>query len=126
MPTKNVIASKTNLSRQTVHKHLKEYANHPQYLEHIEQFGFMSSKVLAKVFQFAVNGDIAEAKLYFNLIGRAGELPKSGTLIQNQSNYIQINSMILNQENIKQLNPEQFEAIEAVLKSALLPVQTGS
>jgi DNA-binding phage protein len=69
MPTTTEIANKTELSRQTIHKHLKEYTNHPQYLEQIEQYRFMTSKVLAKVFMFAVNGDTAAAKLYFNVMG---------------------------------------------------------
>ena len=38
MPTKSEIADKTELSRQTVNKHLKEYASHPQYLEQISPF----------------------------------------------------------------------------------------
>src|ERR1035437_7364406 len=54
IPSKNEIALKAELSRQTVHKHLQEYLSHPLYLQHIEQFRFLTSKVLAKVFHFAV------------------------------------------------------------------------
>lgn len=120
MPTKTEIATKTELSRQTVHKHLKEYATHPQFLGQMEQFRFMTSKVLAKVFQFAVNGDTAAAKLYFNVMGfmNNGQTPNN-TLIQNQNNYIQINGTILSQETIKHLNPEQLNTIETILKTAL-------
>ena len=120
MPTKTEIATKTELSRQTVHKHLKEYTNHPQYLGQIEQFRFMTSKVLAKVFQFAVNGDTGAAKLYFNVMGfmNNGQAPNN-TLIQNQNNYIQINGTVLSQETIKHLNPEQLNTIETILKTAL-------
>lgn len=120
MPTKTEIATKTELSRQTVHKHLKEYTNHPQYLGQIEQFRFMTSKVLAKVFQFAVNGDTRAAKLYFNVMGfmNNGQAPNN-TLIQNQNNYIQINGTVLSQETIKHLNPEQLNTIETILKAAL-------
>lgn len=118
MPSKTEIATKTELSRQTVHKHLKEYANHPQYLAQVEQFRFMTSKVLARVFQFAVNGDITAAKLYFNVVGALGKSPQ-GTLIQNQNNYIQINGTVLSQEAVKRLNPEQLKSIEEVLKTAL-------
>jgi predicted transcriptional regulator len=119
MPTKTEIATKVDLSRQTVHKHLKEYTNHPQYLGQIEQFRFMTSKVLAKVFQFAVNGDIGAAKLYFNVMDflNKGQTPNN-TLIQNQNNYIQINGTVLSQEAIKYLNPEQLNAIETILKTA--------
>lgn len=120
MPTKTEIAIKAELSRQTIHKHLKEYTNHPQYLGQIEQFKFMTSKVLAKVFQFAVNGDTGAAKLYFNVMGfmNNGQAPNN-TLIQNQNNYIQINGTVLSQETIKHLNPEQLNTIETILKAAL-------
>lgn len=120
MPTKTEIANKTELSRQTVHKHLKEYATHPQFLGQIEQFKFMTSKVLAKVFQSAVNGDTVAAKLYFNVMGfmNNGQTPNN-TLIQNQNNYIQINGTVLSQETIKHLNPEQLNTIETILKTAL-------
>lgn len=120
MPTKIDIAAKTELSRQTIHKHLKEYKNHPQYLGQIEQFRFMTSKVLARVFQFAVNGDTGAAKLYFNLVGfMNNEQTPNNTLIQNQNNYIQINGTVLSQETIKHLNPDQLNTIENILKTAL-------
>jgi predicted DNA-binding protein YlxM (UPF0122 family) len=120
MPSKTEIAAKTELSRQTVHKHLKEYANHPQHLGQIEQFRFMTSKVLAKVFQFAVNGDIGAAKLYFNFMGCLDKNPSSNsTMIQNQNNYIQINGTVLSQETIKCLNAEQLNTIETIMKAAL-------
>lgn len=120
MPTKTEIAAKTELSRQTIHKHLKEYTNHPQYLGQIEQFRFLTSKVLAKVFQFAVNGDVGAAKLYFNVMGFMNNGQTSNnTLIQNQNNYIQINGTVLSQETIKHLNPEQLNSIETILKTAL-------
>jgi len=119
MPTKTEIATKTELSRQTIHKHLKEYTNHPQYLAQIEQFRFMTSKVLAKVFQFAVNGDTGAAKLYFNVMGFLNNgRTANNTLIQNQNNYIQINGTVLSQETIKHLNPEQLNTIETILKAA--------
>lgn len=120
MPSKTEIATNTELSRQTVHKHLKEYTNHPQYLGQIEQFRFMTSKVLASVFQFAVNGDTGAAKLYFNVMGFMNNgQPPNYTSIQNQNNYIQINGTVLSQETIKHLNPEQLKTIENILKTAL-------
>ena len=120
MPSKTEIADKTELSRQTIHKHLKEYTNHPLYLGQIEQFRFMTSKVLAKVFEFAVSGDVGAAKLYFNIMGftNNGQNPNN-TLIQNQNNYIQINGTVLSQDTIKHLNPEQLKTIETILKTAL-------
>ena len=86
MPTASEIATESGISRQTITKHLREYGNNTLYLEKKEQFRFMTDKVLAKVFQFAVNGDIGAAKLYFNVMGclNAG----SGKTIQN-NNFIQ-------------------------------------
>jgi len=120
MPTKNHLAEKTGLSRQTIHKHIKEYSTHPRYLIELEQFRFMTSKVLAKVFQFAINGDIGAAKLYFNVMGFLNkEQAPNNTLIQNQNNFIQINGTVLSQESIKQLSPEQLNTIENILKAAI-------
>jgi hypothetical protein len=122
MPSRNEIAQETQLSRQTIHKHMAEYASNPQYLQQVEQFRFLTTKVLAKVFVFAVQGDIGAAKLYFNVMGCLGG-QSNNTLIQNQqntqNNYIQINGTVLSQETIKHLNPEQLTAIENILKVAL-------
>lgn len=124
MPTKTEIATKTELSRQTVHKHLKEYINNPLYIQEVEQFRFMTSKVLAKVFKFAVNGDMGAAKLYFNVMGNLSGQPSNNTLIQTQNNYIQINGTVLSQDNIKRLNPEQLEQMEAIIKTAIPQPET--
>ena len=120
MPSKVEIAKKTELSRQTIHKHLKEYKTHPLFLGQMEQFNFVSSKLLAKVFQYAINGDIAAAKLYFSVIGysNAGQ-QQNNTMIQNQNNYIQINGTVLSQETIQQLDAEQLNSIEKVLKDTV-------
>lgn len=108
------------IEQTLVHKHLKEYNNHSLYLQQVEQFRFMTSKVLAKVFQFAVNGDTGAAKLYFNVMGfmNNGQIPNS-TLMQNQNNFIQINGTVLSQETIKNLNPEQLNNIESIWKTVL-------
>jgi predicted DNA-binding protein YlxM (UPF0122 family) len=119
IPSNTELAKETGLSRQTVHKHMKEYLQHPLYLEQLEQFKFMSSKVLAKVFKFAVNGDMGAAKLFFNVTGSMNNSkPTNGTTIQNQNNYIQINGTVLSQEAVKQLKPEQLKIIESILKEA--------
>ena len=117
MPTKSAIAEKTGLSRPTVDKHLSEYTSNPQYLQQIEQFHFMSNKVLARVYQFAVDGNIKAARLYFDIIGRMGYQPNNTTSIKTQNNYIQINGTVIDQDTIKRLNPEQLSTIEKILKA---------
>lgn len=122
MPTKNTLAEKTGLSRQTIHKHLKEYKSHPQYLMEMEQHRFMASKVLAMVCRLALNGDIKAAKLFLETIGNNTNQPSNNTLINQQNNYIQINGTVLSQESVRQLSPEQLAQIESVIKFALLEV----
>jgi len=125
MPTKTEIASKTELSRQTVHKHLTDYKNSAYYSEFQAQFHIMQSKVMTTVFQHAINGDMKAAKLYLECIGAlknisSGSNPNNvnnNTLIQNQNNFIQLGATILNQEIIKQMSPEQLSTIEGILKT---------
>jgi len=118
MPTKAEIAEKTGFSRQTIHKHLKEYATHPIYLSQLEQYRLVTSRVLASVFQLALRGDVSAAKLYFNVTGAMPNNSKaSNTLIQNQNNFIQINGTVLSQEAFENLNPEQLNQIERILKA---------
>ncbi len=119
MPTKNRIAADTGLSRQTVHKHLSTYAGHPLYVEQITQFKFMADRVLAKVIKLAVLGDVKAARLYFDVMGNLNGQASNNTLIKNQTNYVQINGMVLSQETVKQLNPVQLCEIESILKAAL-------
>ncbi|WP_080780243.1 LexA family transcriptional regulator [Chryseobacterium phocaeense] len=118
MPTKAEIASKTDLSRQTVHKHLKEFKNSPYHAEYLEQFHIMQFKLMTTVFQYGMSGDMKAAKLYLECIGALkNSSPVNNTLIQNQNNYIQINGKVLSQETVKNLKPEQLDAIEGILKT---------
>jgi DNA-binding phage protein len=120
MPSVTEIAERAQLSRQTVHKHLKEYATHPVYLGQVEQFRFMTAKVLAKVYRYAVNGDVSAAKLYLSFVGNIGNGQQvNNTMIKTQNNYIQINGTVLSQDAVKHLNPEQLSTIEGILKTAL-------
>ncbi len=116
MPTKNAIAEKTGLSRQTVAKHFKEYSAHPEFTAEVEQFKFMSHNILANVFKYAVNGDMRAARLYLEMVGAINK-QQTGTVINKQNNYIQINNTILSQENLKQLTAEQLNQIENIVNN---------
>ena len=61
----------------------------------------MTSKVLGKVFYFAVNGDVRACKLYLEFMGNMNGLT-GNTTINTQNNFIQINGTVLSQETIKQ------------------------
>ena len=113
MPTKNDIAQETGLSRQTVAKHFKDYNTQPEFAAEMEQFKFMSHKILANVFKHASNGDMRAAKLYFEMVGAIDKQPAATVTAQN--NYIQINNTILSQENLKSLTAAQLQQIENIV-----------
>lgn len=125
MPSKNVLSEETGLSRQTINKHINDYKTNSHYIAEMEQFRFMSSKVLAKVYKFAVNGDIRAARLYFDIVGTLNSQQQNKTLIRQQNNYIQINGTVLTQDSIKQLTPEQLAQIEGVIKIVLPEIAIG-
>jgi biotin operon repressor len=119
IPYKSDIAERTGLSRQTVSKHMKEFAKHPQYIEEMSKFRLLSSKILAMVYQYAIHGDMKAAKLFLSTVGLADtEQKPEKTAIQNQNNYIQINGLEINQSFIGKLTDTQRQQIEAILKEA--------
>lgn len=116
MPSKNDIAKETGLSRQTIYKHLKDYATHPVFADNLQQFSFMADTVLATVIKSANAGNMKAAKLYFDLIGQGKHQWSGSTTIENQTNNIQINGTIINQKSIENLTPEQLDQIEGILR----------
>jgi DNA-binding phage protein len=125
MPNKSQIAEETGLSRQTISKHLKEYQSHPGYAAEMEQFKIMTSKLMSKVFKFAVNGDMRAARLYLEAVGATNK-GQGITVVNNQNNYIQINNTILSQENLKRLTAEQLNQIESVVAMVLPEEKRGA
>lgn len=122
MPPKTVIAAETGLSRQTVAKHFATYKTHPEYAAEMEQFKFMSPKVLAGIFKFALNGDMRAARLYLETVGAINkQQSRTGGVINEQNNYIQINNTILSQENLSQLSAEQLNQIENIINNQVVP-----
>jgi hypothetical protein len=114
MPSKDEIAEESGLSRQTIHKHLSEYSEHPLFKEELIQYRFASNSLLSVIYKMAIQGDIKAAKLFFNVVGNDAA-PKQ--TIGTQNNYIQINGTILNQDIIKQLTPDKLIQIEEIVKS---------
>lgn len=113
MPSRTEIAKKAELSRTTVYKHLAEFASHPLYLEQLQKFRILAENVIIKVYQSAMDGDTASQKLMLNVTGVL-----NGSQA-NQTNFIQINNLILSQEQIKRLNPEQLLTIESILRTII-------
>ena len=89
------------------------------YSEQLNEFKFISDRVLAKVIKLAGQGDVKAARLYFDVMGNLIGQASNNTLIRNQNNYIQINGTVLSQETIKHLSSEQLNNIESILKAPL-------
>jgi hypothetical protein len=123
MPTKLELEQQTELSRQTINKHLKEYSTHPIFIEQTERLRFLTSDLIARLFHFAVKGDMRAARLFLEVTGSINGQQSNNTFIRNQNNYLQINGIVLNQEIIKRLNPEQLNNIEAILKKGVPKLQ---
>jgi hypothetical protein len=120
MPTKNNIHADTNISRQTINKHLKEYYTTDQYKERQNSFKIMSDKVLTKLISMAlsIQGDVKAARLYFEVTGVLGGMQNNSN-IDTQNNYIQINQIKLSQDIINELPPDQRAKIEEILKPTI-------
>jgi len=114
MPPINTIAAETGLSRQTVAKHIKEYKKQPEFAVQMEQFQFMTPAILARIFKFALNGNMRAAKLYFEMVGAVPN-QASNTVVNAQNNNIQINNTILSQENLSRLTSDQLAQIEHII-----------
>ena len=115
MPTKTEISKNCGISRPTIYKHLTEYSSHPNYAFELEQHRILGTKVLTKMYQHAMDGDVKAAKVYLQATGWLnGSSPKVN--IGNQNNYVQMNGVIINEETLKQLPPEQLLILKNMLK----------
>jgi hypothetical protein len=72
----------------------------------------MTEKIMAKMFQFALNGDVKAARLYFDMLSR-----DNNSSIVSQKNYIQVNNLIISEEKLRSLSQDQLEKIEEILIS---------
>lgn len=115
MPSKTEIAEKTGLSRQTIHKHLNSFSDHPVFNDHLMELRLLGERVLTSVFQSARNGNTAAAKLFLSIVGFK-EL-HSSSQIQTQNNFIQINGVVISQEQLSGLAKEKLEVICRLISS---------
>lgn len=111
MPLKVDLAQRVGLSRQTLYKHFKEYKNNSLYQDHFDSFRLMTEKLMAKMFQFALRGDVKAARLYFDMLSR----DEKDNSIKSQTNYIQVNNLIISEEELKALSQDELEKIEEII-----------
>ena len=72
LPLQNEIAEESGLSRKTVNIHLKEYRRAQLEIDNLEQFNFMASKVLGKLMEKAMDGDMRASRLSLQVMGLLG------------------------------------------------------
>lgn len=116
MPTNTEISIAAGLSEETVYKHLREFKEHELYQHENDKYRLMLHRILTKVFNLGVQGDIRACKVYLDYF-ISNSNPQAPAL--RQTNYIQINQTKLSQEFVQQLTAEQLNQIEAVLQGFL-------
>lgn len=91
MPTTNDLSNETGLSRQTIHKHMKEFYQSSRYQTRINQFRMLSDRVLAVLYKMAAQGDVRAAKVFLDAVGG---LPLAACAPAENINYIQVNNNV--------------------------------
>jgi len=86
LPTATTLALKTQLSRATVTKHLKELYSSSVEEERISQHKHLFDVILTNIGRRANSGDIKCAKLYLETMVKVMEKESIQTYIQNQQN----------------------------------------
>ena len=78
-PTKTEIAEESKLSRPTVYVHLKDFRQEDLVGAEMGELKFMSSKILARLTERAMDGDIKAMRLSFELMGILKKGKDAGT-----------------------------------------------
>ncbi len=114
VPSITEIAQETNYSRKTIHAHLKEFESSPFFQEERQKFKILNSTILSRLYDLAFHGDVKACRLFLEFTGGI----KSKEII----NYIQINSLVVTEETIKQLPQVKQIEIENFIKKAISEV----
>ena len=76
VPYTTEIAEMTGLSRKTVHLHQKEFGKEKLIREEVGQFRFMANRVLGKLMELSMDGNVRAAKLSLEIMGVIGKYAK--------------------------------------------------
>lgn len=109
-PTRNELAFETKLSRQTITKHFRQFTETESYKHERKAFRMLSNRVLERVYESALEGNVRASRLYLEMCGEIGG--------KNSKNYfIQINNLKVNNELIASLPKEKIIEIENIILS---------
>lgn len=85
---------------------------------YMRKFKALESRVMAKVYSNAMDGDMTAAKLFLTVTGAIEQTPRTQTVHNTQNNFIQLNGNILSQNTIEQLpEAQQVKVWELINKS---------
>ena len=114
VPSTTEIARQTNLSRQTVAKHLQTFTSHPLYREEIEQFRSQSKDVLAIISNHALNGNMKAIKLYLHIVTEMHAHPDQKPL--EYECCLLVNRTKFDQQKIDRLTQQQRDDIFKIVR----------
>lgn len=101
-PTVNTLAKETELSRQTIHEHLKEGIAGEFYQEKLKTWEALTDNIFKNLYYQAIqNGSVAASKVLLEHIHRITQPPANN--IKQQTNYIQINNTKIDEVTIAEL-----------------------
>lgn len=107
-PTRNQLAELTGLSRQTITLHLREFNETETYRHERKAFRLLSNRVLSKMYDVALDGNVRAARLFFEM---TGQMPSQKT----RNYFIQVNNVRVNESVIKSLPPDAVKQIEDII-----------
>ena len=112
-PTVNIISKNTNLSRQTVHAHLKQGIAHKYYQEKLKAWEYMTDGILKNLYKESINGNVAASKILLDNIYRMNE--PAVQHIKQQNNYVQINNTKIDEVVVAELPDEARRQIVEII-----------
>ncbi|MBK7560894.1 MAG: hypothetical protein IPI68_05100 [Chitinophagaceae bacterium] len=114
IPTIKAIADETGLSRVTVTKHLKEYYDSETFKEKETTYKFLREKLLAKVYNYAYDGNMRAAKIFIDATN--SPMVNISTIHNQQNNFIQVNGLVITEDQVKRLSEDKLNLIREIIE----------
>jgi hypothetical protein len=100
MPTVTIIARDLNISRVTVYEHLGEGIRGEFYAEKLKEMEYMTLDILQLLYLKLIDGNVIAGKIWLDYMAK---MQQGAGNVRQQNNYLQVNSITLNEEQVKQL-----------------------
>jgi hypothetical protein len=119
-PTSTYIAEQTGISRQTVRRHIRDFAMQPHYREHTGMFKYMTTDLLAHLYAQAIRGDVRATRLYMELVGvlKHNELVED-SFLNERPKLLQFDGVDLTQELFDDLGPVLQDKLSDAIRECL-------